>query len=203
MNVSDLFVCMQMDEVLVNPTIAFKGDNDSGHAHKFADQAHSVQAFIVSSVFGHDTTDIVSLHPVKNRKAEELCCLLKATALVQLNELVVKAVSADSNVVNCKTYEILSGMGNLEISAANPQLPDKRIFLLSDMVHIPKCIRNKWLNQKDPVQTFRYPVISMILFRIAGLQQKMLIKILTMSYHRRRHRRLMQRLFSVFMLFLC
>jgi hypothetical protein len=53
MNVSDFFFCLQMDEIHVNPTLAFKGGNVLGHAQKSADQAHSVQAFMISSVFGH------------------------------------------------------------------------------------------------------------------------------------------------------
>jgi hypothetical protein len=163
------FVCLQMDEIHVNPTFAFKGGNVSGNAQNSADQAHSVQAFMISSVFGH-TTEIVSLHPVKNITAEELCCLLKkAIAAVQLSGFVVVAVSADNNQVNCKTYEILSGTGKLELSIANPQLPDKRMFLLFDTVHILKCIRNNWLNQKDPEQTFRYPLFSRFLSKIASL----------------------------------
>jgi hypothetical protein len=53
------FICLQTEEINVNPTLAFKAGNVSGHAQNSADQAHSVQAFMSSSVFGH-TTDIVT-----------------------------------------------------------------------------------------------------------------------------------------------
>jgi hypothetical protein len=143
----------------------------------------------------------VSLHPVKNISAEELCCLLKkAIAAVQLSGFVVVAVSADNNQVNCKTCEILSGTGKLELSIANPQLPDKRMVLLFDTVHILKCVRNNWLNQKDPEQTFRYPLFSSFLCKIASLLTSNALKSSNdeLPYATRRRRKLAtHRLFSL------
>ena len=166
------FVCLQMDEIHVNPTMTFKGGSVSGQAQNSSVQAHSIQAFMISGVFGR-TTEIVSLHPVKNITAEDLNGMLKkAISAVQLSGFVVIAVIADNNQVNCKAYEILSGTGKLEHSIANPQQPDKRIFLLFDTVHILKCVRNNWLNQTDPDQTFSYPPIPTCLLKIAGCLTK-------------------------------
>jgi hypothetical protein len=75
---------------------------------------------MTTSVLGH-TTLIVLLHPIKNTTVEELCCLLKKTiAAMQLGGFVSIAVSPDNNQVNCKTYEIFTGTGKLELSTANP-----------------------------------------------------------------------------------
>ena len=161
--------CLQMDEIHVNPVMTFKGGSLRGQAVNSEDQAHSVQAFMISSVFGH-ASEIVSLHPVKNLTAEDLCSMLKkAIAAVHASGFVVIAIIADNNQINCKAYEILSGTGNLEHDIANPHMPDGRIFLLFDTVHILKCIRNNWLNQKDPDQTFRYPAVSSELMKTARL----------------------------------
>ena len=161
------FVVLQMDEIHVNPALSYKNGAISGAALNSSTMAHSVQAFLIASIFGN-AKEVVSLTPVRNLTASNLHSTLTTVIhAVQLTGFVIVAIAADNNQVNCKAYELLGGSGKLEFSVQNPTFPDQRIFLLFDTVHILKCIRNNWLNVKD--QSFLYPRLPDNLNAVAAL----------------------------------
>jgi hypothetical protein len=164
------YVCLQLDEIHVNPSYSYKSGTLSGAAlNSSASQAHSVQAFMVSSIFG-TAKEIVSLNPVKNITGDDLTEMLrKIIDIVQNCGYTIVALISDNNQVNCKAFETLSGTGKLEPFIDNPNFPGQKIFFLFDTVHIIKCVRNIWLNQNDADQTFTYPQIPRVLHNTAIL----------------------------------
>ena len=104
--------------------------------------------------------DIVAFYPVQNLNAESLHALIK-TVLLALHKLGFKVVAliSDNNRINGNA----SGKncyGSLKKSIPHPYDPQSELFFLFDTVHLFKCIRNNWLNVKDPIQTFVFPPLD-------------------------------------------
>ena len=155
------YVVLQLDEIHVNASLAFKSGCITGAAVN-AEQtlAHSVQGFMISSMFGN-AKEVVALCPVKDLTATDLLVMLKKVLyLVQTNGFVVVCVIADNNQLNAKAFADFARNQSFEQGVANPHYPGSLIFFMFDSVHILMCIRNNWLNQTDKQQTFSYPQIT-------------------------------------------
>lgn len=48
----------------------------------------------------------------------------------------------------------------LSIVYPHPAQSSRPLFFLYDSVHLLKCIRNNWINQKDQLQSMKYPEFS-------------------------------------------
>jgi hypothetical protein len=96
------YVSLQLDEIHVNPVLCYKSGNISGAAVNSATSAaHSVQAFMIASLFGM-TKEIVSLNPIKNIVATELATMLRTVIdVVQQSGFAIVALISDKNQVNC------------------------------------------------------------------------------------------------------
>ena len=57
-------------------------------------------------------------------------------------------------------FKSLVGSSNLEITCPNPADSTRSIFLMFNPVHIVKCIRNNWINQKYTNTTLTFPSID-------------------------------------------
>jgi hypothetical protein len=163
-------VVLQLDEIHVNAGLTYKSGGITGAAVNADNQvAHSVQAFMVSSIFG-SMKEIVALCPVKDLKSGNLLEMLqKVLNLLQTNGFTVVCVAADNNQLNAKAFADFAGKEPLEKGVPNPNHPGKLIFFLFDTVHILKCVRNNWINQLDNNQTFNYPPIPEALQQTAAL----------------------------------
>ena len=112
-------------------------------------QAHSVKAFMVSSLFGK-FKDVVCLIPVKSSTAEKLTHMLqKVLTMVQNARFIVVVDISDNNQVNAKTLQSICGSSSFEESIENRQHSGHKILFLYDTVHIIKCILNDCLNQSN------------------------------------------------------
>lgn len=148
-------VAVQMDEIYVKSTLNYTGGKLIGTASNAQESATTVQAFMLSSIFGN-YTEIVGLIPMKKMTAVDLRAnLLQTIQRVQSAGFTVLAIIADNNAVNRKVYKELCAPG--KYSFDNPQDTGKPIFLLHDSVHLLKCIWHNWLNLKDADQTFTCP----------------------------------------------
>lgn len=123
------YVVLQLDEIHVNPSVCFKGGNISGFAlNTDHDQAHTVQAFMVSSLFGK-FKDIVSLTPVKALTSEQLTPMInEVLSIVQNAGFIVVVVVSDNNQVNSKSFQSICGSSSFEEGFDNPQHPGHKIF---------------------------------------------------------------------------
>ena len=118
-----------------------------------------MQCFLLSSLFS-DNRDVVSIVPVLQMNAEYLCDLLKQVIINVSTATAgyrIIAVISDNNVVNRNSFKKLADSDSLVPFIYNPVHRDQKIFILFDSVHILKCIRNNWINQKNSRQTFTYP----------------------------------------------
>ena len=155
------YVVLQLDEIHVNPSLSLKGGAVTGLAHNTDhDQAHSVQAFMISSLFSK-FEDIVSLTPVNCLTSDQLAPMLyDVMGIVQNVGFTIVVVVSDNNQVNAKAFQTIYGSNSFEEGIDNPHLAGHKIFCLFDTVHILKCVRNNWLNQTDRNQTFVYPPLT-------------------------------------------
>lgn len=163
-------VVLQLDEIHVNANLAFAGGAITGAALNTEQVlAHSVQAFMISSLFCNEK-EVVALCPVKDLKSEDLVGMLKKVLhLVQSNGFIVVCITADNNQMNAKAFKDFADGKPIEHGVDNPHFPGHLIFFMFDTVHILKCIRNNWLNQTDKRQSFNYPPVSKDLIKFAAL----------------------------------
>jgi len=164
------YVVLQLDEIHVNASSCYRAGSITGLAmNTDHDQAHSDQAFMISSLFDH-FKDIVSLTPVKCLTSEQLMpMLIDVLNIVQNAGFIVVVVVSDNNQVNAKTFQAIWGSSSFETGMDNPEHAGHKIFFLYDTVHILKCVRNNWLNQSDSGQTFLYPKLTQQLIETSSL----------------------------------
>ena len=150
-------VSLLLDEIYVNPKVGYKAGTLEGFATNCdMTQATTVQAFMITSVLSNNK-DVAALVPVKNLTA----CFLKELTL-QVISMVEKAgfrvlcVISDNNKVNGNMFGSLCG-GDIRSSIAHPLDSGRRLFFFFDSVHLMKCVRNNWINQKDVEQTIAFP----------------------------------------------
>jgi len=152
-------VVLQVDEMHVMQGLQYRGGRITGTADNSEQQADSIQAFLISSLAG-SLRDIVALVPVKQLTATDLRqMIMKVISIVQTCGFVVAVVASDNNQINAKAFEELCDSSDMSCGFLNPDFPNQTIFVVFDTVHILKCIRNNWLDQKDSAQTFTYPVL--------------------------------------------
>jgi hypothetical protein len=151
------FVTLMLEEIYVKKNISYKGGKIVGADIQSVDTS-TIQTFMISSIYCHNK-DVVGLFPATNLKYDfSYMLVLQILKLLTEAGYHVLCMISDNNGVNRKMYEEICG-GVLRVSFLNPVNPDIKTFTLFDGVHILKTIRNIWLNQKDPKQTFVIPKI--------------------------------------------
>ncbi|KAH8039520.1 hypothetical protein HPB51_007422 [Rhipicephalus microplus] len=102
--------------------------------------------------------DVAHILPVTRITATELHDVLK-TLIMRLESagLHVVAVVTDNNAINRKMMSLFSEQNEPGIVFPYPANPQQPLFHVVDTVHLLKCIRNNWLNQKDDDKSFLYP----------------------------------------------
>ena len=152
------YVILQVDEIHVMQSLQYRGGRITGVAeNSTTEQANSIQAFLIASMAG-SLREIVALVPVKQLTAATLKdMIMNVISIVQACGYVVVVLASDNNQINAKAFEDLCSGSEMCAGFRNPDFPDSTVFVLFDTVHILKCVRNNWLNQKDCNQTFTYP----------------------------------------------
>jgi hypothetical protein len=104
------YVQIMIDEIHVAPNVTFKSGNITGVAsNSDTEVAHSIQAFMLASLFG-SVNEMIALCPVKDLSAQNLEQLLRqAIDLVQACGFTVVCVISDNNQVNAKAFEAICG----------------------------------------------------------------------------------------------
>ena len=94
--------------------------------------------------------DVISLTPVQIMSSAELSKLmLQVITNVTNAGLRIVSIISDNNVVNRKSFMLISGSDTLRPYIMNPVKPSQNIFILFDTVHLLKCVRNNWLNLRN------------------------------------------------------
>ena len=165
-------VLLQLDEIHVRSDYTYKGgkifgssfiQTDSSHPENNSfesDPAKTVLAFQVTSLFTK-WSEIVRLLPCCNAKSSDLLPVVKQVVIdIEKCGLKVVVICTDDYQLNVSLFKSLAGSASLQFTCPNPSDPNRSIFLIFDPVHIVKCIRNYWINQKDTNTTFIFPSID-------------------------------------------
>src|SRR6218665_1349082 len=148
---------MLLDEIYVEPKVTYKAGIVKGFdGNCDMTQATTVQAFMICSILSH-RKDIAALVPVKNLTAPYLQEItMHVIRMVEKASFRIICLISDNNRVNGNMFRLLCG-GLLQPCIDHPCDNSRKLFFLFDTVHIFKCIRNNWINQKDSDQTFLFP----------------------------------------------
>lgn len=153
----DMIVTLMVDEIYIKQYLDYKGGNVVGNAFDSQELASSAHTFMISSIMS-SYKDVVHILPVRTVTAELLHRVLKKVVL-GLEEVGFKvlAVVSDNNSVNRKAMTFFSNKPKMSIVYPHPADSSRPLFFVIDPVHLLKCIRNNWLNQKTDACSFRFP----------------------------------------------
>lgn len=155
------YVVLQLDEIYVKRKIDYKNGKLFGHAKNgdMVEAARTIVAVLISSAFGN-FKEVVMLRPVNKVTGDELTTLIKESCLlVKHCGFKIIVVVSDNHSINRTLFRNLCGIGE-RYHVEDNICEGVKTFCTFDSVHVGKCLRNNWLNQKDPEKTFRYPCFS-------------------------------------------
>lgn len=157
---NDKTIILMVDEIHLKAQMDYKGGNIVGAAFNSTEAATSAFVFMISSILSK-FKDVVHILPVKSMTAETLHDILKKV-IVGLEEIgfLVICVITDNNAINGKALSLFANPPKLSIVYPHPVDCKRPLFFLFDSVHLLKCIRNNWLNQKDAQKTMTFPEFS-------------------------------------------
>lgn len=138
----------------------YVGGSIVGSAFDSAQAATSVFVFMISSIMSK-FKDVVHMVPAKCMKAETLHDILRnvVTGLHNIGFHVICVVT-DNNAINAKAMKLFAEPPQLSIVYPHPAQTNKPLFFIYDAVHLLKCVRNNWINQRDDMMAMRYPEFS-------------------------------------------
>ncbi|GBM96249.1 hypothetical protein AVEN_126711-1, partial [Araneus ventricosus] len=149
-------ICLLIDEIYVNPGLNDKGGKLLGKAENANQQANTIQAFMITSLFSK-YKEIVALVPMKNQTADDLYCqTLKVLQMLNDCKYNVLCLISDNNRINRNMFTQMC-QGNLVNCISNPVQPENKLFFLFDTVHLIKSVRNNWFNEKTLGQVLCFP----------------------------------------------
>ena len=141
----------------MKPYFDYKGGDVVGAAYNSTDVATSAFAFMISSMF-FNYKDVAHVLPTRKITAEALHCLLKKTLVgLKCIGFTVIAVVMDNNAINRKAMSLFANPLQLSIVYPHPVDSSHPLFFVLDAVHIIKCIKNNWINQKTASASMMYP----------------------------------------------
>lgn len=151
---NDKTVMILMDEIHLKSSLDYKTGDIVGNAFDGCEAATSACVFMINS-FKSSYKDVVHILPCKKLSGEALHDILKQI-IIGLENIGFKilAVVSDNHTVNRKAMSLFCNPPELKISYAHPVDQTRNFFFLFDSVHILKCIRNNWLNNKSQQMIF-------------------------------------------------
>ncbi|GBN85828.1 hypothetical protein AVEN_167218-1 [Araneus ventricosus] len=148
-------ICLLIDEIYVNPGLNYKGGKLLGKAENANQQANTIQAFMITSLFSK-YKEIVALVSMKNQTADDLYCqTLKVLQMLNDCKYNVLCLISDNNRINRNMFTQMC-QGNLVNCISNPVQPENKLFFLFDTVHLIKSVNN-WFNEKPLGQVLCFP----------------------------------------------
>lgn len=157
---AEKFVSLLIDEIHLKPYFDYKGGNVVGTDARTLAPATSAYAFMLSGVFSK-FKDVAHILPASKMTGEILFTYVRMIIL-ELEKIgfTVIAVITDNNSINKKTMSQFSDPPCLRTAYQHPSDASRPLFFLFDSVHILKCVRNNWLNQKDSQKTMKFPAFN-------------------------------------------
>lgn len=154
------FVTVMVDEIHIKPYFDYKGGNITGAALNSSEVASSAFVFMVQGV-ACSFKEVAHIVPVHKADGEYLHKLLKdvVCGLENIGYRVLCVVS-DNHSVNRKAMSLFTSPPTNAIVYPHPSDPSRPLFFVIDPVHILKCIRNNWLNQKNDQLCFYFPELN-------------------------------------------
>jgi hypothetical protein len=153
----DKLIILMLDEIHLKEYVEYKGGNIVGICYNNNSCASSAHVFMIKSVLSK-FKDVVHVLPVKTLTSEDLHKFIRKV-IVGLEDIGfnVLCVITDNNSVNRKAMSYFVSPPKFQFVYPHPLDCKKPLFFLIDSVHLLKCIRNNWLNQKNPDKCFYYP----------------------------------------------
>lgn len=149
LNAEDKSVILLMDEVHLKPDLDYKGGEIVGAAFDGTENASSAFVFMINSLKSL-YKDVVHILPVRKINANILHSFLKAIIIGLENiGFEVMGVVTDNHSINRKCMSLFSDPPQLINVYPHPNDSTKPMFFWFDSVHIIKCIRNNWINEKN------------------------------------------------------
>ena len=156
------------DEIYIKPSIRYR----SGHAIGFSvdepsKPARTVLVFMVRSFFDK-TSFVIRFVPIFSLTGEKLLSyLLKVLNIVEISGGRAEAIMSDNLSVNRKLHSLLRSQFSPinDFAIVHPIVPERKLYLLFDPVHLLKCLRNNWETEKTKRIMFSLP--GEMNFRIA------------------------------------
>lgn len=150
-------VTIMVDEIHIQPYFEFKGGSVTGAASNSEEAAKTAHVFMIQSLLSAHK-DVAHILPVANIEAAGLHEALRKTILeLEKAGLTVIAVITDNNSINRKVMSLFSKTRTVDIVYPHPADDSRPLFYVVDPVHLLKCVRNNWLNQKNPGTCIFFP----------------------------------------------
>ena len=156
---NDIVVSLMIDEIHIKTAFDYKGGSIVGSAYNSEVAANSAFVFMIHSVKSK-YQDVVHIMTVKTFTAENLNeFIVKVNKGLHCIDFKVISVVTDNNSINKKAMSMLLKPPKPSIVYPNPA-DSSPLFFLIDSVHILKCVRNNWLNQKSLDRLMTYPAFD-------------------------------------------
>jgi hypothetical protein len=153
----DKTVVLLMDEIHIKPFLDFKSGNILGMSYNREGVATTAYVFMVQSITS-TYKDVIHIAPVKKLTAEQLHHFV-LQLIVGMEKIGFKifCIASDNNAINRKAISQFATPPTLSIVYPHPVNPTRPLFFIIDCVHLLKCIRNNWINQKNDDTCLFFP----------------------------------------------
>ena len=157
LNSNDKTVSLLVDEIHLSSYFDYKGGGIVGAAYNTINAATSAFAFMISSIFSN-YKDVIHVLPACKMDAQALFEIITKTvkSLEKVGFQVISVIT-DNNAINRKAMALFASPPELRVAYPHPCNHTRPLFFILDSVHILKCIRNNWLNQKLDGKCLTFP----------------------------------------------
>lgn len=150
-------VTLMMDEIHLQSFFDYKGGHITGAATNSTSPAKTAFVFMIQSLLSRNK-DVVHILPVSKIDANILHSFLRKLIIeLEVSGLKVIAVISDNNSINRKAMSFFATPPDVSIVYKHPTDPARPLFFVVDPVHLLKCIRNNWLNQRNSGRCMYFP----------------------------------------------
>lgn len=153
---SDTSISLMIDEIHIKKNLDYKGGDITGMSHDNSDLASSAHVFMITSLFSK-YKDVVHILPVQKITADILFSFIKKI-IIELEKIGFRVIVivSDNNSINRKAVSFFNNpLANFVYP--HPCDSHRPLFYCIDSVHLIKCVRNNWLNQKNDEQAMYFP----------------------------------------------
>ncbi|XP_037518749.2 uncharacterized protein LOC119395817 [Rhipicephalus sanguineus] len=150
-------VTLMLDEVHLQSFFDYKAGFVTGAAANSSTAAKTAHVFMIQSLLSSNK-DVVHILPVAHIDAKALHDFLRKLILdLEASGFRIIAVISDNNSINRKAMSFFAKPASVSIVYQHPADSSRPLFFVVDPVHILKCIRNNWLNQRNIGKCMYFP----------------------------------------------